>query len=47
MGCKRRIDEILYGISKNEDLSRADGSTVIMKELWKKLRDTHKLRVVK
>jgi hypothetical protein len=34
-------------ISNDEDLSRADASTVIMKELWKKLRETHKLRVVK
>ncbi len=34
-------------VSKDEGLSRADASTVIMKELWKKLRETHKLRVVK
>ncbi len=34
-------------LSKDEDLSRADASTVIIKELWKKLRETHKLRVVK
>ncbi len=34
-------------ISKDEDLSRADSSTVIMKELWKRLSKSHKLRVVK
>ncbi len=34
-------------LSKDEDLSREDASTVILKELWKKLRETHKLRVVK
>ncbi len=34
-------------ISKDENLTEADASTVIMKELWKKLRETHKLRVVK
>jgi len=34
-------------LSKDENLSRVDTSTIIMKELWKKLRDTHKLRVVK
>ncbi len=34
-------------ISKDENLSRADASTVIMKELWRKLRETNKLRVVK
>ena len=39
--------ESCMAISKDENLSRADDSTVIMKELWKKLRETHKLRVVK
>jgi len=34
-------------LSKDEDLSRVDDSTVTMKELWRKLRETHKLRVVK
>jgi len=34
-------------LSGDESLTEADGSTVIMKELWKKLRETHKLRVVK
>ncbi len=34
-------------LSKDEDLSREDASTVILKELWTKLRETHKLRVVK
>ncbi len=34
-------------ISKDETLTEADASTVIMKELWKNLRETHKLRVVK
>jgi len=34
-------------LSNDEDLSKMDASTVIMKELWKKLRETHKLRVVK
>ena len=34
-------------VAKDENSSRADASTVIMKELWKKLRETHKLRVVK
>ncbi len=27
-------------LSEDEDLSRAEASTVIMKELWKKLRET-------
>ncbi|HEA67883.1 MAG TPA: hypothetical protein ENI07_13830 [Desulfobacterales bacterium] len=34
-------------LSKDENFSREDASTVTMKELWKKLRETHKLRVVK
>jgi hypothetical protein len=34
-------------LSKNENLDRADASTVIMKELLKRLSETHKLRVVK
>jgi hypothetical protein len=34
-------------LSEEEHVSRADASTVIMKELWKRLRETHKLRVVK
>ena len=34
-------------LSEDADLSRVDASTVIMKELWKQLRETHKLRVVK
>jgi len=34
-------------LSKDADMSGADASTVIMKELWKRLRETHKLRVVK
>ncbi len=35
------------GLSKGENLSKADASTVILKELWKRLRATHKLRAVK
>ena len=34
-------------LSEDKNSRRADASTVIMKELWKKLRETHKLRVVK
>ena len=34
-------------LSKDEKLSRTDVSTVITKELWNKLRETHKLRIVK
>ena len=34
-------------LSEDENSSREDASTVIMKELWKRLRETHKLRVVK
>jgi len=34
-------------LSEDKNLSRVDDSTVTMKELWRKLRETHKLRVVK
>jgi len=33
--------------SGDENLDEANAATVILKELWKRLRETHKLRVVK
>jgi hypothetical protein len=33
--------------SGNETLDEAEAASYILKELWKRLRETHKLRVVK
>jgi hypothetical protein len=30
-----------------EPLNEADAATIILKELWKRLRETHRLRAVK
>ncbi len=42
-----QLMESCMELSKDENLSRADASTVILKDLWKKLRETHRLSVVK
>ncbi len=46
-GLNEELMESCMDLTKDEGLSRADASTIIMKELWKKLRKTPKLRVVK
>ena len=34
-------------VMSRESLSEIDAATVIIKEIWKRLRETHKLRVIK
>ena len=34
-------------LSGKDSLDDAEAATIILKELWKRLRETHKLRVVK
>jgi len=47
MSVRKEIMKDCIAISGDENLNEANASTVILKELWKKLRETHKLRVVK
>ena len=47
MSVRKEIMKDCIAISGDENLDEANASTVILKELWKKLRDTHKLRIVK
>jgi hypothetical protein len=52
-----RLDQLDVGVNKmlmkdcleksGESLNKAEAATVILRELWKRLRETHKLRVVK
>ena len=39
--------ESLRELADDESLTKSDVAGIIIKELWKKLRETHKLRVVK
>ncbi len=34
-------------LTDDDNLSESDAAGIIIKELWKKLRETHKLRIVK
>ena len=42
-------EELMHNCLENseESLDEADAASVILKELWKRLRETHRLRVVK
>jgi hypothetical protein len=52
-----KLDQMDVGVNKKlmedclerseESLDEVNAATVILKELWKRLRETHKLRVVK
>ena len=52
-----RLDQLDVGVNKElmkdclsksgESLDEVDAATVIIKELWNRLRETHRLRVVK
>jgi flagellin-specific chaperone FliS len=52
-----RLDQLDAGINQElmkeclaksgESLDEVDAATVILRELWERLRETHKLRVVK
>jgi len=52
-----RLDQLDVGVNQmlmkdcleksGESLNEVDAATVIIKELWKRLRKTHRLRVVK
>ena len=52
-----RLDQLDVGVNKKlmkdclsksgESLDEVDAATVIIKELWNRLRETHRLRVVK
>lgn len=52
-----KLDQVDFGVNTGlmkdclakagEQLNEADAATVILKELWNRLRDTHRLRVVK
>ena len=54
---RHKLDQLDVGVNKElmkdcleksgESLNEVDAATVIIKELWDKLRETHKLRVVK
>ena len=54
---RHRLDQFDVGINKEivkdcleksgESLNEADAASVIIKELWNRLRETHRLRVVK
>lgn len=51
-----KLDQMDYGVNTElmkdcltkarEPLNEVDAATVILKELWKRLRETHRLRVV-
>jgi hypothetical protein len=47
MSVRKEIMKDCIAISKDENLDEANAATVILKELWKRLRETHQLRVVK
>ena len=54
---RHRLDQMDVGVNQKlmkdcleksgESLNEVDAATVIIKELWKRLRETHRLRVVK
>ena len=54
---RHKLDQLNIGVNKElmddclsmsgETLDEVDASTVIIRELWNRLRETHKLRVVK
>ena len=52
-----KLDQVDFGVNKElmkdclaksgEPLNEADAATVILRELWNRLRETHRLRAVK
>ena len=54
---RHKLDQLDIGVNKKlmkdcleksgESLNEVDAATVILKELWKRLRETHRLRAIK
>ena len=54
---RHKLDQVDFGVNTElmkvclakagEPLNEVDAATVILKELWKRLRETHRLRAVK